>query len=58
MKEDKVLGMFFEEPLKKFRFKDIVSQTGLHRDNANNWIAKLKKQDMISRVKPKGKYPY
>ena len=57
-REERVLGMFFEEPLRKFKFKDIVERAGLHRDNANKWIERLKKENMISRVKPKGKFPY
>ncbi len=56
--EDKILKLFFDEPLRKFRFKDIAALSGLHRDNANNWLSSLLKKSLILRHKPKGKYPY
>lgn len=57
-REDKILEIFFEEPLKQFKFKEIVERSGLHKDNVNNWLIRLQKDNLIKKIKLSGKYPY
>lgn len=54
----RVLGLFFREPLRKFKFKDVVKLSGLHKDNANNWLQGLMQNGLVKRVKPRSKHPY
>ena len=51
-KERKVLSLFFEEPLKKFSFTELVRRSGLHKDNVNNWLKRFLKEQLIKKIIP------
>ncbi len=57
-KEYYVLELFFNEPTKRWHFKDIVAQAGISKERANYWLRKFKKEGLINHVKPKKKMPY
>ena len=57
-KEERVLELFLNEPAKQWHFSEIVGSTGISEPSANKWLRKLLKEQIIQRVKPKGKMPY
>ena len=57
-KEEMVIGLFFNEPSRQWHFKDIVKTAGISEPSANKWLNKLLKEDIIRRIKSKGKMPY
>lgn len=57
-REDAILELFFQEPIKHFKFKEIVERVDLHKDNVNNWLIKLVNDNLIKKVKPRKKFPY
>lgn len=57
-KEERVLELFFNEPSKHWHFKDIVKTAKVSEPSANKWLRKLLKENIIQRVKPRGKMSY
>jgi len=57
-KQDRILNLFFNEGTKHWHFKDIVKKAKISEDRANYWLKKLVKEEIIKRVKPRGKMPY
>lgn len=50
--------LFFDHPTKHWHFEELLKTVGLSRGQTNFWIRKLKKEGLISRIKPKKKMPY
>ena len=50
--------LFFNHPTKQWHFEELRIASGLSRAQTNEWLKKLKKEQLIKRVKPKGKMPY
>lgn len=57
-KEERVLELFLNEPAKHWHFNRIVETAKISEPSANKWIKRLIKENIIHRVKPKGKMPY
>jgi len=57
-KEEEVLKLFFNEPSRQWRFKDIIGKAGISRQQANKWLKRLARQNIIIHVKNKGRMPY
>ncbi|MBN2052005.1 nucleotidyltransferase domain-containing protein [Candidatus Woesearchaeota archaeon] len=57
-KEDNVLGLFFNEPSRQWHFKDIIKTANISRQQANKWLKRLVKQNIIIHVKNNGKMPF
>ncbi len=57
-KERKIVELFFNEPTKHWHFEDILEKAQISRPQAVHWLRKCKKENLIRRVKPKGKQPY
>jgi len=56
--EEKVKSLFFNETLRMWHFEDIVKELGISRERANYFLKTLVKNNLVSRVKPKGRMPY
>ena len=50
--------LFFQYPSKQWHFEDVLCACGLSRGQVNFWLRKLRKEQIIVRIKPKGKMPY
>ena len=57
-KEEQVLELFLNEPAKQWHFSQIVKTAKISEPSANKWLRKLLKENIIQKVKPKGKMPY
>ncbi len=57
-KEGRVLELFLNEPSKYWHFSDIVKTAKVSEPVASKWLAKLRKEKIIRRFRPKGKMPY
>ncbi|MBI4918591.1 nucleotidyltransferase domain-containing protein [archaeon] len=57
-KEENVLELFFNEPSKHWHFEEILRKANISRPQVNNWLKKLIKEEIVRRVKEKGKMPY
>ncbi len=58
-KEDKVLQLILENsPLKEWHFEEIVREAHVTRAVANKWLKKYIEEGLLTKLKPKGKFPY
>jgi len=57
-KEEKVLELFFSESSKHWHFEEIVKKTKMSRDKVNKWLNKFREENIIKKVRHKGKMPY
>ena len=57
-KEERVLELFFNEPSKHWHFSQIVETAKASEPSANKWLRKLLKENIIVRIKPRGKMPF
>jgi len=57
-KEENILELFFNWPMKEWHFEEIIDQAGITRSKASIWLRKFCKQKIIKRIKPKGKMPH
>ncbi|MBU1622070.1 MAG: nucleotidyltransferase domain-containing protein [Nanoarchaeota archaeon] len=59
MKANKrIKELFFDYPTKQWHFEQLLEKASLSRAQTNAWLKKLLKEDLIKRVKPKGKMPH
>jgi len=49
---------FYNEPLKRWHFEELIKHSKLSRERVNSQIKKLLKEKFIKRTKTKGKMPY
>ena len=56
-KEDRVLELFFNSP-KHWHFEDLLEKADISRPQLNRWLKQLSKENIIKRIKLKGKMPY
>jgi len=54
----KIKELFFEYPTKQWHFEQLLEESALSRGQTNYWLRKLIKEELIKRIKPKGKMPY
>lgn len=57
-KEQNILKLFFNEPTRQWHFEEILKEARLSRPQANSWLKKFLKQNLIIRIKPKKRMPY
>ena len=57
-KEEMVLELFLNEPTKHWHFSQILSTAKVSRRVASRWLNKLKEDNIVRHIKPKGKMPY
>ena len=57
-KKERVLELFFNEPSKHWHFSQIVGTAKVSEPSANKWLRQLLKENIIQRLKPRGKMPY
>ncbi|MBN2458934.1 nucleotidyltransferase domain-containing protein [Candidatus Woesearchaeota archaeon] len=57
-KEERVLGLFFNEPSRHWHFKDIVKEAAISRQQAAKWLRRFIKENLILHIKEKGRMPY
>ncbi len=54
----KLTELFYNHPTKHWHFEQLRQQAQLSRAQTNEWIKKLRKDNLILRVKPQKKMPY
>src|SRR3989338_4576052 len=57
-KEENVLKLFFNEPLKPWHFEQILTKGKISRPQASVWLKKFLREQLITKINPKGKKPY
>ncbi|MBU4502546.1 MAG: nucleotidyltransferase domain-containing protein [Nanoarchaeota archaeon] len=58
-KEEQILELILgNSPLKHWHFEEIVKETNMTRAAINKWLKKYQKEELIKRIKEKGKFPY
>ncbi len=57
-KENNILELFYNQPTKHWHFKQIKEQVKLADNKISNWLKRFQKDNLIQRIKPKGKMPY
>lgn len=57
-KEEKVLGLFFEEPNREWHFEEILKEAQIARSKAVHWLKKFIRNGIIKRVKERAAMPY
>ena len=50
--------LFYDHPTKHWHFEQLLHEAGLSRAPTNEWIKKLRQENLITRIKPRGKMPY
>jgi len=57
-KEEDILELFFDDPSREWHFEEILKEAKIARSKATKWLKKFVKEQLIKRVKEKGKMPY
>lgn len=57
-KEETILELFFDNPTRQWHFEEIVKEAKIARSKADRWLKKFVKEQLIKKVKEKGKMPY
>ncbi len=57
-KENKVYGLFFDNPTREWHFEEILKEAGITRSKAVKWLKKMIRAGIINRIKEKGRMPY
>lgn len=57
-KEENILELFFDNPSREWHFEEVLKEAKIARSKATKWLKKFVKQQLIKRVKEKGKMPY
>lgn len=55
---DKLKALFFWNTLRHWHFEDLVAASGQSRERVHHYLLKLCKENVIQRIKPRGKMPY
>lgn len=55
---ERLKEFFFNESLRRWHFEALLRETSMSRERLNYFLKKLAKNELIKRVKPKGKMPY
>ncbi len=50
--------LFYNNPTKYWHFEQLRQEAGLSRAQTNEWIKRLLKENVIVRIKPRGRMPY
>ena len=57
-KEESVLELFLNEPAKQWHFGEIRKAADISEPGTNKWLRKLLAENLVHRIKPRGKMPY
>ena len=57
-KEENILKLFFNEPTKHWHFTEILKKARISRPQANNWLKKFQKEQIITHIDPPERFPY
>lgn len=57
-KEEKIIGLFFDNPTKEWHFEEIVKEGKIARSKADGWLKRFIREGLIRKIKKKGKMPY
>ena len=57
-KEEQVKEQFFNQPTKHWHFKEIKKEVNIADSKLSKWLKRLQGQNIIKRIKEKGKMPY
>lgn len=57
-KEECVLELFFENPTRQWHFEEILREAKITRSKADRWLKQFLRNELIKKVKQKGKMPY
>lgn len=57
-KENQLLELFYNEPTRHWHFNEIVKTIKISQDRAAHWLKKFQKEELIKRIKERGKMPY
>ncbi|MBN2567686.1 nucleotidyltransferase domain-containing protein [Candidatus Woesearchaeota archaeon] len=57
-KEERMLGLFFNNPTRELHFSEILKEAGISRSKADRWLKRFIKEGLIRRVKHAGAMPY
>jgi predicted nucleotidyltransferase len=55
---EKIKELFFSESTKHWHFDQLIKSSGMSRARTSAWLKKLQNENLIKRIKPKGKMPY
>lgn len=50
--------LFFGDTLKRWHFTDLIHASDVSRERVHRFLKKLRKEDFVKRIKPRGKMPY
>lgn len=56
-KENNVLELFFNSP-RHWHFEELRNKSGLSKSRLTKWLKSFEKEDLIKRIKEKGRMPY
>ncbi|MBI2576622.1 nucleotidyltransferase domain-containing protein [Candidatus Woesearchaeota archaeon] len=57
-KEERILELFLNEPSKHWHFGQIVGTAKVSEPCSNKWLKGMLRENIIQKVKPRGKMPY
>jgi len=57
-KEENIIELFYNEPTRQWHFEEILKKAKISRPQADSWLKKFLKENLIKRIKPKKKMPY
>ena len=57
-KEKDLLELFFNFPNKHWKFKELRKEVKISETKLVKWLSRFQKQNIIQKIKPKGKMPY
>ncbi|HLC90417.1 MAG TPA: nucleotidyltransferase domain-containing protein [Candidatus Nanoarchaeia archaeon] len=57
-KEENLLKLFFNQPLKPWHFEEILKTGKISRPQASLWLKKFLQEQLIKKIHPKNKKPY
>ncbi|MEW5896801.1 MAG: nucleotidyltransferase domain-containing protein [Nanoarchaeota archaeon] len=55
---NKIKELFYNQPTKQWHFEQLLKAAGLSRAQTNEWLKKLLRENIITRIKLPGKMPY
>jgi len=55
---ERLKAVFYNESLRRWHFEALLKELGISRERLNYFLKKMIKNNLIKRIKPKGKMPY
>lgn len=54
----RIRELFYNHPTKHWHFEQLLKESGLSRAQTNEWLKKILQENLILRIKPRGRMPY